>query len=251
MSDDLRVAVIMPAYNADKTIKRAIESIRNQSYKYWVLYIIDDCSTDNTQSEISSFSYDARIKYFRNEKNSGVSSARNRGLDSAKEELITFIDSDDVWGRDKLELQLSLFKKGNDFIFSNYNFITNNKKTIVKSKKNEIKTTAFLMKEYRVCFSSVFYKKDPITENIRFKMIGHEDFLFLYELFCHFGVARICENPMVDYYVGDNSLSSDKKKAIKWQWKLLKIIFNRDYHKILFYFLSYAYRGWQFNKGRY
>lgn len=251
MNESSKVSIVMPAYNAGETIVRAIKSVKNQSYKNWVLYVIDDCSTDNTYSQIAGLLDDSRIKYFRNDKNYGASITRNKGLDLSEEDIITFLDSDDVWDIDKLKKQMSCFENGSEFILTNYNFITSKKTTKVEYKEKEVDEKSFLMKKYRVCFSSVLYRKSKRTENIRFKNVGHEDFLFLYELFRCFRTAKICTFPLVNYYVGENSLSSNKNKAVVWQWDLLKIIFKRNYPKVIFYFVSYAYRGWLFNKGRF
>ena len=90
------VSVIVPAYNAELTIARCVDSILGQTYSEIEVIVVNDGSTDRTAQIISSLlSSDSRIRLF-NQSNSGVSSARNYGLDVAKGEWVTFVDSDDV-----------------------------------------------------------------------------------------------------------------------------------------------------------
>ena len=89
------ISIIVPVYNAEKTLKRCIDSITNQIYINWELLLIDDGSKDNSGRICDEYSLkDNRIKVFRKE-NGGVSSARNLGLNNAKGKWITFCDSDD------------------------------------------------------------------------------------------------------------------------------------------------------------
>lgn len=89
------VSIIVPVYNAKKTLKRCINSIINQSYKDWELLLVDDGSTDDSSIICDEYAQqDRRIRVF-HKQNGGVSSARNVGLDNAIGEWVTFIDSDD------------------------------------------------------------------------------------------------------------------------------------------------------------
>jgi len=98
------ISVIIPAYNAEKTIKQTIDSVLTQTYENLELIIIDDGSKDKTLEIIKGID-DKRIKVC-SYMNSGVSTARNRGLLISNGDFISFIDSDDTWTRDKLELQV-------------------------------------------------------------------------------------------------------------------------------------------------
>lgn len=110
------VSVIMPSYNTVKFIKESINSVLNQTHQDFELIIVDDCSTDNTDEVISKIK-DERIKYIKNQKNSGAAVSRNRALREAKGRWIAFLDSDDVWLPEKLEKQIA-FMKDNEYKFS-------------------------------------------------------------------------------------------------------------------------------------
>ena len=104
-----KVSVIMPAYNAKKTVKAAISSVLRQSFADLELIVINDGSEDGTDSIVASLAAeDARIIYLKNEKNLGASYTRNRGVELARGEWIAFLDSDDLWREDKLERQMAL-----------------------------------------------------------------------------------------------------------------------------------------------
>lgn len=109
------VSVIMPSWNTERFIANSIQSVINQTYQSWELIIVDDCSTDDTDSVVAGFS-DERIKYLKNEKNCGAALTRNRALREAKGEWIAFLDSDDLWMPDKLEKQITFMQENNYFL---------------------------------------------------------------------------------------------------------------------------------------
>lgn len=104
------VSVIMPSWNTGKFIAESIQSVIDQTYENWELIIVDDCSTDNTDEVVAKFR-DKRIRYFKNEKNSGAALSRNRALREARGEWIAFLDSDDLWNPDKLEHQINFMNE--------------------------------------------------------------------------------------------------------------------------------------------
>lgn len=104
------VSVIMPSWNTSNFIAESIQSVIDQTYENWELIIVDDCSTDNTDEVVARFT-DKRIRYFKNEKNSGAALSRNRGLREARGEWIAFLDSDDLWSPKKLEYQISFMNE--------------------------------------------------------------------------------------------------------------------------------------------
>ena len=110
------VSIIMPSYNTGDLIQKSIESVLAQTYQNWELIIVDDCSKDNTDEVVDGIK-DSRIKYLKNEKNSGAAVSRNRALREATGKWIAFLDSDDLWAPDKLEKQIR-FMENNGYHFS-------------------------------------------------------------------------------------------------------------------------------------
>ena len=105
------VSVIMPAYNAEKYIASAIESILNQTYENFELIIVEDCSVDKTLEVIRRYSADSKLKLTQNERNKGIAYSTNRGMDYAKGKYIALMDDDDIAVRERLELQVNYLEK--------------------------------------------------------------------------------------------------------------------------------------------
>lgn len=125
------VSIIMPSFNTADFILESVLSIQRQKYTNWELIIVDDCSTDNTDQIVKPLLTDQRIKYLKNEKNSGAAISRNRALREAKGKWIAFLDSDDLWMPEKLQKQIQFMKiYSYHFSYTNYSEIdTEGKKT--------------------------------------------------------------------------------------------------------------------------
>jgi len=103
-----RVSVILPTHDRRKLVVEAIESVRAQTYRDFELLVVDDGSTDGTAEMVRQrYESEPRLRLLRQEQNSGVSSARNRGVEQAEGELVGFLDSDDLYLPRNLEAQVA------------------------------------------------------------------------------------------------------------------------------------------------
>ncbi len=127
-----KVSIVMPVYNAEKYVSEAIESIREQTYDNWELIAVDDCSTDQSTCILRKYEdLDKRIKLIILERNSGAATARNEGMKKANGKYLAFLDSDDIWMKDKLKIQIGIMQKeGYTFSFTSYGLIGENGKKI-------------------------------------------------------------------------------------------------------------------------
>jgi glycosyltransferase involved in cell wall biosynthesis len=105
----VQISVIIPAYNAERTIRETIESVQRQTFQDFELIVINDGSVDRTLELVQSIQ-DERLKIFSYD-NGGLPVARNRGISHISGEFIAFLDADDLWTPDKLELQLKALKQ--------------------------------------------------------------------------------------------------------------------------------------------
>ena len=110
------IDIIISNFNKGKYLKECLDSIFKQTYKYWKIYLVDDCSNDNSQEILNKYEKLDNIKIFRLKKNQGPSYCRNLGIKESKSEFIAFMDSDDFWPENKLENQIK------NMIFNNYKF---------------------------------------------------------------------------------------------------------------------------------
>jgi teichuronic acid biosynthesis glycosyltransferase TuaG len=116
------VSIIIPVFNAEKTIERAVRSVKNQTYKNWELLLVDDCSSDNSLKVIKKLE-SRKIRIIRLEHNSGPAVSRNAGLDAARGDYVAFLDADDFWDAEKLEKQIEFMEEKNcAFSFTSYKF---------------------------------------------------------------------------------------------------------------------------------
>src|SRR5690554_4373775 len=119
------ISVVIPVYNAEKTIQKTLQSVIDQTFDNFEIFLIDDGSTDSSKELIEEFMSvhpKTKIFYFHQE-NKGASAARNVGLKRATGEYIALLDSDDVWHKDKISLQLKAFSDNSeiDFLATNRN----------------------------------------------------------------------------------------------------------------------------------
>lgn len=242
MSEKL-ISIIMPAYNANKTIQESIESILKQTYTNWELIIIDDSSKDNTLNIIEEYrKNDHRIKIIKNEENLGVAETRNKGLNKAQGDYIAFLDADDMWINTKLEKQLT-FMLNNNLTFTFTDIIVLN-----GGKEKEIhfdKVIDFnkLLKSNQISCLTVMLESSLILES-RMKSIGHEDYLFWLEIIKKNDIKAYNVNEVLGYYrEASGSLSSNKIKAAKWQWNIYRNELNLPFLQSVINFTFYAING--------
>jgi glycosyltransferase involved in cell wall biosynthesis len=105
-----KISVIIPTYNREKVLPRAVKSALNQTFKDFEILVVDDGSTDNTQEVVEDLQKkDERIKYFRYTPNQGGNVARNLGIKKSQGDYIAFLDSDDEWLPESLEERIKFF----------------------------------------------------------------------------------------------------------------------------------------------
>ena len=122
-----KIDIILPNFNSSEYIKETIKSIIDQTFKNWKLIIVDDCSDKKTRTLLKKFSKNKRIKIYWLKKNKGAGYCRNYAIKKSKSPYLAFIDSDDIWKKDKLETQLR-FMENNNYLFTYTNYETFGKK---------------------------------------------------------------------------------------------------------------------------
>ena len=128
----IKVDIILPNFNSADYIKETIKSILNQSFKNWNLIIVDDCSDAKTKKILRKFSKNKKIKIFWLKKNKGAGFCRNYAIKKSKASYIAFIDSDDIWKKEKLETQIRFMER------NNYFFTYTHYETFGKKKNNSV-----------------------------------------------------------------------------------------------------------------
>lgn len=218
------VSIIMPSYNTGRFISETIDSVLAQTYENWELIIVDDCSTDNTDEVVQKYLSDHRVKYLKNEKNSGAAASRNRALREAEGKWIAFLDSDDLWSPNKLDKQLAFMKDRNCcFSYTNYIEIDESSAPNGRSVTGPKKVTKLGMFCY--CWPgclTVMYDAEAIGL-VQIKDIKKNNDYAMW--------LNVCQN--ADCYLLDESLAKYRKRngsisnhgyfsLIKWHYKLFR-----------------------------
>lgn len=234
-----KVAIIMPAHNAERTIKKSIESILNQTFPDFILYIINDASTDNTKSIILNFS-DPRIVYLENEYNMGVASSRNKGIKLSNSQYIAFLDSDDLWLPEKLQKQITYLEDGWNVVNSNYYSFKKHENELLSVRKspNVISYECMLKSNFIGNLTGIYNCEN--VGKIYQKQSGHEDYIMWLEIIKKANKSFCIQEPLAKYRLSDDSLSGNKFKAMKWQWKIYRDELGFNILKSLYYFMFYT-----------
>ena len=243
------VSIITPCYNATSTISQTIESVLAQTYGYWEMLIVDNCSTDNSASIVKSFvERDNRIKYLKTDRNSGSSAMpRNIAIENAKGEYIAMLDADDVWLPDKLAEQIDFIEKHHyDFVYSDYEKMTfdgmrNNR--IIKGRA--VSTYNNILGSNEIpCLTVLIRKK--LFNNVRFEFDppGREDWVVWLKLLKSGHNANNTGKIHAVYRQAKTSLTGNKYAMIKKQWYVLRKIERIPFLTAVPHILAYMCKGY-------
>lgn len=242
------VSIITPAYNAAEYMAETIESVIAQTYPNWEMLIVNDCSKDNTAEIVQSYAdKDNRIKLINLKQNSGAAVARNTAIKNAKGRYIAFLDSDDIWEKEKLQKQLRFMQK-NGYAFTFHNFIMFDDGT-EKEKGKFIKVSEQvdykkLLKGNNTggCLAVCIDKK--IVKEIFMPNKKHEDYICWLDILKNYQIKGYGINEVLGYYrVGKVSLSSNKLKSALWTWNVYRDSQKLPLLKSLYYMYFYVLNG--------
>ena len=223
-----KVDIILPNYNSYKFIESTIKSIIKQSYQNWKLIIVEDASEIKTKKILRKFLKNKRIKIFWLKKNRGAGFCRNYAIKKSNSPYLAFIDSDDIWKKNKLKNQISFMKKNNfSFTYTNYETFGKKKKKIYNPPKlnysNFIKNTS-------IATSTMMIKREKI-KSIKFTNSQIcEDYYFKCKLLKKVKFAYCLKKNLTRYRIRDKSLQSNNIKNFYWIWKI-----NKNYNNLNFF----------------
>ena len=225
------VSVIMPAYNAEKYIKQAIQSLIDQTYTHWELLIIDDGSVDNTEGCVKQLN-DARIRYFKQD-NAGVSAARNVGLKHMNGEFFCFLDADDRYPKNSIAARLQCLLDNPDVTFVDGQILYMNEdfSTQLDCRKMTFSgyPKAALLRIDNTCFFGNTWfirRKKGVDYQFKLGMTHSEDLLFCISI-AEQGKYLAVEEPILQYRTGNSSAMSNLKGLEKGYLELYEEIKNK------------------------
>ncbi|MFD2036795.1 glycosyltransferase family 2 protein [Belliella marina] len=239
------VTIITPLHNAEGFISNCIESVISQTYPHWEMIIVDDCSTDGGIEIVKKYQErDSRIKLLINETNSGPAVSRNKAIEAANGKYIAFLDSDDMWCSTKLEEQLD-FMRQNDyaFTFTAYDKINENGEIAGHIDAPHEVTYNDLLKTCSIGCLTVVYDTEKLGKVYMPIIKRRQDFALWLKILKIIPKAYGLNKPLAKYRLMSNSVSSNKFKASRYQWKVYRDIENLNIISSIYYFTYYTIKG--------
>ncbi|SUI75460.1 glycosyltransferase family 2 protein [Shewanella morhuae] len=239
------VSIIIPSFNCESSVARTIESVLNQSYKNWEIFIADDFSTDNTCKVIQNFiARDDRITLIKRSWNAGPAVTRNRAISCANGRYIAFLDADDSWYKNKLEEQIKFMQK-NDIALSytSYRRIHEDGRELGFVNAPKSVTYYDILKKNRIGCLTACYDTEKLGKVYMPNISKRQDLGLWLKILKRIDKAYGLQECLADYNVGVSSVSSNKIVAAKYQWRLYREIEKLPFRVSLYYFLHYVYNS--------
>lgn len=250
------VSVLIPCYNAEKTLLETVQSVQSQSYSDWEIIIVDDGSTDSSYQLANKLALQHNTQVIHTQ-NQGVSAARNLAACFAKGEYLAFLDADDIWHRDKLKKQLEFFKQNKKLgvCFSKVRFTNSSGKSLnqySRVPKRPLSAIDLLVENHLCTSSNIMCLKQVFTESNGFdtsmSYAEDQEWLIRIALNNQWDIAGI-PIVLIDYRTQTNSLSSSLEKMEHgWHTLINKVslyapaFIRIHYHRALAIYLRYLAR---------
>ena len=241
------ISVIIPAYNAEKTIWRALKSIENQTLLPNEVIVVDDCSSDRTNEIIREYMKESRlvIRHEIQSTNSGAASARNAGWNIASEKYVAFLDADDMWHPKKLEIQSSAMENSDDCSMScHYRHVTDSEvwsDVQLDSSHQRFFTFQDFLIRNRCATPSVMVKRE-ISSRFHPGKRYAEDYLLWLQISAVYGPVLFIDLPLVhcsNPIYGGPGLSGNLSQMHKGESSAL-LQLKKEGHISLFAYVRYA-----------
>ena len=233
------VSIIMPYYKKELYVSESVQSILNQSYTNFELILVnDDTENKNFINKISNF--DQRIRLIHNDKNLGAGLSRNKAIVLSKGEYIAFCDSDDLWKKNKLELQLNFMKKFNlNFSFTSYDIIDENNKLIKIRKAPSFVDFKKLRNSCDIGLSTIIAKKNIFKGNkYQFSNLKTKEDYILWLKFAQDGIEmKGFDQNLSSWRKTKNSLSSSIFQKLIDGYRVYREHLGYGIFKSLFYLI--------------
>ena len=223
-----KVSIILPNYNSHNFISETIKSVLNQTYKNWELFIVDDGSDIKTKKLLYKFKKYKKIKCVFLKKNRGAGYCRNYAIKNTNSKFLAFIDSDDLWNKNKLKQQITFMKK-NNYKFTYTNYITfrlskNKNRFVFSPRKFKFKD---FIKNTSIGTSTMIVERS-VSKGFNFTDTPIcEDYFYKCQILKRVKEAYCLDKFLTKYRIRDDSMQSNRFKSFYWIWKI-----NRKFNNL-------------------
>lgn len=243
------ISIIVPVYNAQQYIRKTVEMVLKQTFQDFELLLVEDCSKDESKKVLQALleeKQDDRLILLENDKNMGAAASRNRGLQAAKGRYIAFLDADDVWMPDRLEVSFSFMRqKQAGFVFSAYEFGDENGKGTGKIVEVPEKLTYKEALSRTVIFTTTTLFDTEVIDKklLEMPLVPSEDTATWWQILRNGHTAYGINRVLAIYTRPAQSLSSNKWKAMMRIWNLYRKIEKLPLIESIYHFCFWAYRA--------
>ncbi|GGD22755.1 glycosyltransferase family 2 protein [Flavobacterium orientale] len=240
------VSIVTPTFNSAKYIAETIQSVQNQTYKNWEMIIVDDGSTDETISIIQKIqNEEPRVQLVIQSKNVGPAITRNKGIELAKGNYLTFLDADDIWFSDFIQNSIETVQQTRiPFVFSSYkrsdehlNFIYSD--FIVPQKV----TYTDILKTNSISCLTAFLDVEVLGKKFMPIIHKRQDMGLWLQYLKEIPYAYGIQEPQAIYRIRKNSLSRKKTDLIKYQWQFYREVEKLTVFQSSYYMIHWMIRG--------
>lgn len=245
--EKVKVSIITPVYNSEKFLAEAIESVINQTYQNWEMILVDDKSTDNSINTIKFYAEkDERVlPIFLNE-NVGAGPARNKAIEASTGQIIAFLDSDDIWLKEKLEKHVAFMRERNAaFSHTSYGFINEEGKVINKTFHVSDRPIKYkdLLKRTEISCLTAMYDVKKIGKMYMPDLRVKQDYALWLSILKKGFVSIPMDEELAFYRQRKNSNTNKKHKLVFKHIKFLYHTQNLGTVKTMYYTFWWAYNG--------
>lgn len=242
------VTVITANYNCEKFITDTINSVLQQTFQNWEMIIVDDRSTDKSVAIIESFcSQEPRITLIKLQENTGPAGARNMAISRARGRFMAFLDSDDQWTPDKLDIQIRFMKENNIALsFTEYKKVDEAGNVIsgVIERPNKVSYNDMLSSNYIPCLTAI-YDTSTLGKVYMPDIRKRQDYGLWLAILKRIPFAYSIDKSLAYYRVRkSDSVSSNKLKSALYHWRILRDLEKVNPIKGLYHFAQYAFIGY-------
>ena len=237
--NQISVNIILPNYNSAPYLSKTIDSIIDQTFKNWKLVIVDDSSNRETKKKLKEYESNPNINIIWLGKNKKAGFCRNLAIRNSQSEYIAFIDSDDIWRKEKLSKQLD-FMIANNYHFTYTNYQPFEMSKLFKHGLNHLDSFSIIKPPKYFDYNN-FTKNTSIATStmiIKRSLIGNtkfsntaicEDYFFKCQILKKIKYACCLSENLMWYGVREGSLQSSKMRNLYWIWYI-----NKNYNKMNF-----------------
>lgn len=240
------VSVVMASYNTEDFIVEAIESVRAQTYVQWELIVVDDCSIDDSVSVVSRIAdADSRISLVVNQSNVGPGETRNAGIEAARGEFLTFLDSDDLWNKEFIRRSVDAIRHtGSPFVFSSYARVDTELKPLLEPYIVPPRVTYHdLLETCPISCLTAMIHVGAIGKYFMPDIRKRQDYVLWLRILKDIEEARGLPDVLATYRMRPNSVSRNKLKAMYYIWRVYREHERLSLPESAYYLMRYGHNA--------